>query len=53
MWYKYKDITKKDDSGNTVPRYKKLRTIYKDTKNTVENYDVMMYHQEDWDKENW
>ena len=52
-WYKYKDITKKDDSGNTVPRYKKLRTIYKDTKNTVENYDVMMYHQEDWDKENW
>lgn len=34
------------DKRNT---FKKIRTIYNDTKETVQQYDVLMYQQNDWD----
>lgn len=39
-------------SGNR-PKYKKIRTIYNDTKPTVQDYDVLMYQQNDWDYNNY
>lgn len=33
--------------------YKKIRTVYTATKPTVQDYDVFMYKQDDWDVDNW
>jgi hypothetical protein len=33
--------------------YKKLRTIYNNTKSTIDDYDVLMYRQNDWDCYNY
>ena len=33
--------------------YSKIRTVYNDTKGKVQDYDVFMYRQDDWDVDNW
>lgn len=38
---------------NTPSKYKKLRTVYNAKKPTVQDYDVFMYRQDDWDYDNF
>lgn len=44
-----------DNQGGTVyrDRYKKLRTIYNNTKLTQKDYDVLLYRQNNWDYDNY
>ena len=39
--------------GEKKHNYKKVRTVYKATKPTIQDYDVFMYKQDDWDYDNW
>lgn len=46
-------VTKTNPDGSVTQKYKKIRTIYNDTKQVVQDYDVLMYQQNDWDYDNY